>query len=41
MIDVLHEDPHLIAVNKPAPLLTQAPPGVPNLEALVKDYLKV
>ena len=40
MIEVLHEDPHLIAVNKPAPLLTQAPPGVPNLEALVKGYLK-
>ena len=40
MIDVLYEDPHLIAVNKPAPLLTQAPPGVPSLEALVKAYIK-
>jgi 23S rRNA pseudouridine1911/1915/1917 synthase len=37
---VLYEDPHLIAVNKPAPLLTQAPPGVPNLEEQVKGYIK-
>src|SRR5216110_2626109 len=38
---VLLEDHHLIAVNKPAPLLTQAPPGVPSLEAMVKAYIKV
>ena len=37
---VLYEDHHLIAVNKPAPLLTQAPPAVPSLEAAVKAYLK-
>ncbi len=37
---VLHEDIYLLAVNKPAPLLTQAPPGVPSLEAAVKAYLK-
>ncbi|HEX3147841.1 MAG TPA: RluA family pseudouridine synthase [Gemmataceae bacterium] len=37
---VLHEDHHLIAVNKPAPLMTQAPAGVPSLEADVKAYLK-
>src|SRR5438874_4488638 len=37
---ILHEDHHLLAVNKPAPLLTQAPPGVPSLEALAKAYLK-
>ena len=37
---VLFEDHHLIAVNKPAPLLTQAPPGIPSLEAQVKDYIK-
>src|SRR4051794_36219033 len=37
---VLFEDHHLIAVNKPAPLMTQAPAGVPSLEALVKAYLK-
>jgi len=38
---VLCEDAHLLAVNKPAPLLTQAPPGVPSLETLVKAYIKV
>jgi 23S rRNA pseudouridine1911/1915/1917 synthase len=37
---VLFEDHHLIAVNKPAPLLTQAPPGIPSLETLVKEYIK-
>jgi 23S rRNA pseudouridine1911/1915/1917 synthase len=36
----LFEDHHLLAVNKPAPLLTQAPPGVPNLESLAKAYIK-
>ena len=40
MVPILFEDYHLIAVNKPAPLLTQAPPGVPSLEAIVKDYIK-
>jgi 23S rRNA pseudouridine1911/1915/1917 synthase len=39
-MDVLYEDYHLIAVNKPAPLLTQAPPGIPSLEAQVKAYVK-
>jgi len=39
-MQILFEDHHLIAVNKPAPLLTQAPPGIPSLEALVKEYLK-
>ena len=38
---VVYEDHHLIAVNKLAPLLTQAPPGVPNLEVLVKEYIRV
>jgi len=37
---ILFEDYHLIAANKPAPLLTQAPPSVPSLEALVKAYIK-
>lgn len=37
---VLYEDHHLIAVAKPAPLLTQAPPFVPSLEAMVKAYIK-
>src|SRR5438046_204444 len=40
MLEILFEDYHLIAVNKPAPLLTQAPPGVPSLEALVKAHIK-
>ncbi|HVK10929.1 MAG TPA: RluA family pseudouridine synthase [Gemmataceae bacterium] len=37
---VLFEDPHLLAVSKPAPLMTQAPTGVPSLEALAKAYIK-
>lgn len=37
---VLYEDHHLLVVNKPAPLLTQAPPGVPSLEAAAKAYIK-
>jgi 23S rRNA pseudouridine1911/1915/1917 synthase len=39
-VEVLFEDNHCLAVCKPAPLLTQAPPGVPSLEAIVKAYLK-
>ena len=37
---ILFEDPHLIAVDKPAPLPTQAPAGIPNLETLVKEYIR-
>jgi len=37
---VLFEDHHLIAVNKPAGVMTQAPVGVPSLEAEVKAYVK-
>lgn len=37
---ILFEDHHLIVVSKPAPLLTQAPPGVESLEAAVKAYIK-
>src|SRR2546423_7812897 len=37
---ILHEDNHCLAVAKPAPLLTQAPPGVPSLEAMARAYLK-
>ena len=37
---VLFEDPHLLVLNKPAPLLTQAPEGIPNLEAFAKVYIK-
>src|SRR5262245_35033289 len=40
-LTILFEDNHCIAVVKPAPLLTQGvPPGIPTLEATVKDYLK-
>ena len=37
---VLLEDGPILAINKPAGLLTQAPPGVPSLEAEVKAWLK-
>src|SRR6185437_15251113 len=37
---ILFEDNHVLAVNKPAPLLTQAPPQVPSLEAMVKEYIR-
>src|SRR5919201_6509651 len=37
---VLYEDNHCLAVAKPAPLLTQAPEGIPSLEAQVRAYLK-
>ena len=37
---ILFEDHHLLVLNKPAPLLTQAPPGVPSLEGLAKAYIK-
>lgn len=37
---ILFEDHHLIVVDKPAPLLTQAPPHLPSLEAMVKAHIK-
>jgi 23S rRNA pseudouridine1911/1915/1917 synthase len=38
---ILFEDNYCLAVAKPAGLLTQGvPPGLPTLEALVKDYLR-
>jgi 23S rRNA pseudouridine1911/1915/1917 synthase len=37
---ILFEDYHCLAVNKPAGLLTQAPLGIPSLEALVRAYIK-
>lgn len=37
---VLFEDNHCLAAAKPAGLPTQAPPGVPSLEAMVKAYWK-
>ena len=40
-LQILFEDNHVLAVAKPAPLLTQGvPPGVPTLEAMAKAYLK-
>jgi 23S rRNA pseudouridine1911/1915/1917 synthase len=39
-LQILYEDNHCLAVLKPAPMLTQAPEGVPSLEARVKDYLR-
>ncbi len=41
VLDILCEDGPLLAVNKPAGLLTLgAKPGVPTLERIVKQYLK-
>ena len=41
-LDILLEDGPLLAVNKPAGLLTQGvPAGMPTLEAAVRDYIKV
>jgi 23S rRNA pseudouridine1911/1915/1917 synthase len=40
-IEILYEDGPVLAVNKPAGLLTQGvPAGIPKLEAQVKAYLK-
>ena len=39
-LQVLFEDNHCLVVAKPAPMLTQGAPGVPNLEAMAKDYLR-
>jgi 23S rRNA pseudouridine1911/1915/1917 synthase len=39
-LHILYEDHHLLIVNKPAPLLSQGPPGVPSLEAMAKAYIK-
>jgi 23S rRNA pseudouridine1911/1915/1917 synthase len=39
-LTILLEDNHCLAVVKPAPLLTQGPPGVPSLEGMVKEYLR-
>jgi 23S rRNA pseudouridine1911/1915/1917 synthase len=40
MLSILFEDNHCLAVAKPAPMLTQAPSGVPSLEATVRAYVK-
>jgi 23S rRNA pseudouridine1911/1915/1917 synthase len=42
MIEILHEDNHCLAVNKPAGLLSQGDStGDPSLLDVVRDYLKV
>ncbi|MEZ6142461.1 MAG: RluA family pseudouridine synthase [Zavarzinella sp.] len=38
---VIFEDYHLLAFNKPAPLLTQARPEISSLEAIAKQYIKL
>jgi 23S rRNA pseudouridine1911/1915/1917 synthase len=40
MLTVLYEDNHCLAVAKPPGLATQAPHGLPSLEALARAYLK-
>ena len=40
-LEIVLEDGPLLAVNKPAGLLTQAPPGIDSLEHRVKDFLTV
>jgi 23S rRNA pseudouridine1911/1915/1917 synthase len=40
-LPILLEDHHFIAVNKPAPLSTQAPSGIDSLEARVRHFIKV
>lgn len=37
---ILHEDRHLVVVNKPGGLATQAPAGIPSVEGEVKEYLR-
>jgi 23S rRNA pseudouridine1911/1915/1917 synthase len=39
-LQILFEDNALLVVSKPAPLLTQAPPAIPSLEAMAKAYIK-
>ena len=39
-LQIIFEDNHCLAVMKPAALLTQAPVGIPSLEAQAKSYLR-
>lgn len=39
-IDILYEDDHLLVVNKPSGLSTQAPRGIDSLELRVRGYLQ-
>jgi 23S rRNA pseudouridine1911/1915/1917 synthase len=40
LLDILLEDGPVLAVSKPPGLLTQAPPGVPSLEACAREFIK-
>jgi len=40
MIDILYDDGPCLVVNKPAGLLTQAPPGIDSLEVRVKEFYR-
>lgn len=37
---LLHEDRHIVVVNKPAGLATQAPAGIASMESVVRHYLR-
>jgi len=39
-LEILYEDGPCLAVNKPAGVLTQAPPGIDSLEVRIKAFLK-
>jgi 23S rRNA pseudouridine1911/1915/1917 synthase len=39
-LDILYEQGPVLALNKPAGLATQAPPGIDSLEARVKAFIK-
>lgn len=39
-LDILYEDGPVLAINKPAGLLTQAPPSIDSLERRVKSYVQ-
>ncbi|MDO4587815.1 MAG: RNA pseudouridine synthase [Planctomycetia bacterium] len=38
-LDIIYEEGSVIAINKPAGILTQSPPGIDSLELHVKKYL--
>jgi 23S rRNA pseudouridine1911/1915/1917 synthase len=40
MLSILYDDGPVLAVNKPAGLLTQAPAGIDSLEVQVKDFYR-
>ncbi len=38
--EILYEEGPCLVVSKPAGLLTQAPPGIDNLELQLRDFIK-